>query len=1294
MNSFLPIVSVGINEKDAYTELCRYSVDTLSPSPRPFASPYKNSKDANALNCVITNENGCSLSENAVRFAFDPNSKMAILSINKSKIEFDNGSEFANVVCSLSGNYGFSRKVYIKIVKERADCVSIIVPPIYFNKGETKTLEVNISTSMDLPCLFVSCQGIEKALNDLVSGGDYYIDFPEVAISGNIDIQTEQYEVKASSDWTVPVSKSVPIFINPIEWVDNDGVNIEPNGIDAVLYKNGECQHEIIQLINRGNETFPNVIVETSDANCVRISPNSQFSLLPQNPFPINIEIVPSESVGSKKVVLSAKHECGFVSNCIINVETKAQIPPTIKMSFVPNKDEGDDNVVYYIGQGVSNVGKLIVNCIKSDNKTREDGYASIDLTNIKPKCKELLDSLCFELSKQYKEIRSLTVGDKVEYNVQLNLSEMPKEEGEISVFTILMMDASEEIRVSVSHQMETLEIKEERHYSPDYSQGNKSYKMYDISLKYYPFKENDYSKRKHKAGKLVLSGDEQLSFGDQVIEREKAIDDTLLLNNHFSIYYISPKEWSQKENLDDDLNLQGIKIQYIEEGEGDIVEKTLKKAGIKKIDTSPLLEVYYLDENRKERTIYSEQQSGDVSEDVFSEAPIYRYDPNNNLGVEHDVCFSLWFRNKQMVKEPLGCLKLENISIESKPKDILAINGNSICININNGERDFEFPILINMRNLITRGCEKITGILKFMYNDLSKEIKFTIPVEKEIPDVWYSLDMGTSSIVVACSENNADPSIVKLHDQENVNRIEKEDEVLSSIAIVKEKSGEPREGELVLAPSKMDLYSNIRLIPGKFLAGRNELPMIETYRQKFPEGIQLEEHEEWDEIKPNDIIEYIYKDVFNRMPEGSSENVYNLVITYPNTYTPLLIETLCDTIIQKNIFPNLKPQNLYTIPESDAVVAYYVNECIINGEGLGDEESQTIVIYDMGAGTLDLSLAKLEKKGDKLDICIEKRIGVPIGGAYISEVIYDFLESEQYFATIPDNATDELKKQKLNLRRDFVENLKRDWGKKEYNGDEEAVLAKGKTINVDTFNASNELNNVLSLCTNDIFEYLIGTKEWKDSIDKVVFSGRGSRFVPIREKIKGIIGQEKQLSVEQLKTCVAIGAIQYQRIIKDDNSSFLISHLNTHQNIGLAYYKLNNNFNKERTYTQIINSADVHFEEYANASFAYVDGENKEPIDLSFKQNATLYLTPFDEKDMLDVLKDSKDVRSCLVTHLMTFKTQNLRTPNSVTIHITTDVNGRMNIKFNDNQQLGERQLADNIENNKYYKHYFEIN
>lgn len=128
-----------------------------------------------------------------------------------------------------------------------------------------------------------------------------------------------------------------------------------------------------------------------------------------------------------------------------------------------------------------------------------------------------------------------------------------------------------------------------------------------------------------------------------------------------------------------------------------------------------------------------------------------------------------------------------------------------------------------------------------------------------------------------------------------------------------------------------------------------------------------------------------FIYHPQQGRGGTGN-EQINRLVVTVPNTYTPKNIQNVKEII--RETIPTVYPEHLCFISESDAVACYYIDKKKLNDEG-----KETVLIYDMGAGTLDLTLLERDRQGDRENVNIIKKIGINIAGNYLDYTILRIL-------------------------------------------------------------------------------------------------------------------------------------------------------------------------------------------------------------------------------------------------------------------------------------------------------------
>jgi len=125
-------------------------------------------------------------------------------------------------------------------------------------------------------------------------------------------------------------------------------------------------------------------------------------------------------------------------------------------------------------------------------------------------------------------------------------------------------------------------------------------------------------------------------------------------------------------------------------------------------------------------------------------------------------------------------------------------------------------------------------------------------------------------------------------------------------------------------------------------------------------------------------------------------------IVICHPNTFTRRhqeLLHGIAQRALSKPERPLGEPERGFGIPlperirlisESDAVAYHY---CATQMRGQPRKGTERILVYDFGAGTLDLSLIRVEWKENPprypVEWKVERRVGVPVAGNYIDEIL-----------------------------------------------------------------------------------------------------------------------------------------------------------------------------------------------------------------------------------------------------------------------------------------------------------------
>ncbi|MBQ8367024.1 MAG: hypothetical protein IJX40_06505 [Alistipes sp.] len=200
------------------------------------------------------------------------------------------------------------------------------------------------------------------------------------------------------------------------------------------------------------------------------------------------------------------------------------------------------------------------------------------------------------------------------------------------------------------------------------------------------------------------------------------------------------------------------------------------------------------------------------------------------------------------------------------------------------------------------------------------------------------------------------------------------------------------------------VDFYA--RMLPSlKSIVGHNIFPAT-----LLPHEVKMSER---DPIKVESIFENIYKQLFNFfIPREHSLAAENVVMTVPNTYTPHNITVL------RGILYNAMPQlrNIRFISESDAAVFYYLSRrehIFRNTENVPSNIDNSVLVYDMGAGTLDLTYITRTLRGNNTEIEFKGKLGVSRAGNYldylIADIIIELLKRPNVDNGVEDNRTKE---------------------------------------------------------------------------------------------------------------------------------------------------------------------------------------------------------------------------------------------------------------------------------------------
>ncbi len=387
-------------------------------------------------------------------------------------------------------------------------------------------------------------------------------------------------------------------------------------------------------------------------------------------------------------------------------------------------------------------------------------------------------------------------------------------------------------------------------------------------------------------------------------------------------------------------------------------------------------------------------------------------------------------------------------------------------------------------------------------------------------------------------------------------------------------------------LSPTSSQIMDEVkRQLPClKILVGNEYLPekpdyMTFRYRRRDEEG-NLEtvdaktaksRHEDSCLMRISSIFRESYSALFKYfiLPETRGKAVNKLVMTYPNTYTPAHLKVLEN--IARQTFPKLRPGYLKFVGESDAVAAYYIHNWMSFNPGRDIRSNETVLVYDMGAGTLDLTLLRKTADSDgKITVDILGKIGTGKAGNYldflISEILKDSATADDLKAMLNDITVSTKIEPNVKVLSERVK-LK-DLVKNEI----KPKLSPGGEFRVMDYDIPAEIvlehpkfHSFIDQVTKDLIRRLISFTGRRDlKIDTIITSGRSSRLPSIAKGLRRaaaslgfpnarIISFSDGNNLE--KTAVVEGAMAKARIFNAPESPVTIRSRRLYAAYGLMY-------------------------------------------------------------------------------------------------------------------------------------------
>lgn len=352
--------------------------------------------------------------------------------------------------------------------------------------------------------------------------------------------------------------------------------------------------------------------------------------------------------------------------------------------------------------------------------------------------------------------------------------------------------------------------------------------------------------------------------------------------------------------------------------------------------------------------------------------------------------------------------------------------------------------------------------------------------------------------------------------------------------------------------------------------------------------------------------IFEEAYNELFTYFVSpitGDKRKLNKVVLTYPNTYTPTHLGILRN--IANNTFPYLRDGYLRFVSESDAVAAYYLANWSKFNKGGDIKQKETVLVYDMGAGTLDITvLDKFVAKNGNIEVEVKGKIGTGKAGNYLDYTIACIL---QELGLIPAElvstdfvANSAILKDKLNLKNAIKTDIKPNLSLGtviSYN-----LGRNSKTVEADKIITHPKFQRYLDDVTKKIFNQIKRYIGGEFDVTTVILSGRSCRLQILRKAIEAAVSKISAYEVrvvefdsqkDEEKTLVAEGAIAQVSKFEIPTSKVKIKSRRLYASYGLVYQELGGHLH----YLELLNHNEIPFSD----TIGTYDGKNIKVIGTS---------------------------------------------------------------------------------------------
>ncbi|MBD5312089.1 MAG: hypothetical protein HDS13_08060 [Bacteroides sp.] len=352
---------------------------------------------------------------------------------------------------------------------------------------------------------------------------------------------------------------------------------------------------------------------------------------------------------------------------------------------------------------------------------------------------------------------------------------------------------------------------------------------------------------------------------------------------------------------------------------------------------------------------------------------------------------------------------------------------------------------------------------------------------------------------------------------------------------------------------------------------------------------------------LKINTIFSEAYSELFKFfiLPKSKDRNINKLILTYPNTYTPDHLKVLEKIVM--NTFPKIRPGYLRFVSESDAVASYYLQNLERLNPTSNVRATETVLVFDMGAGTLDLTLFRKRINGEgRIEVDILGKIGTGRAGNYLDYLIAEILK-DKYPTLIKDKYTVSTRSvlqmstqyERLGLKQLIKDEIKPN-------------LLANTDINITLPLNTDPVQTTMKIAADDILEdsrfkeflnnisfdlirrLLAYVNEPNLKIDTLILSGRSCRMKAIQNALLTSFqrmgfnitplmfsGGTDRAYADREKTVVVDGAVIRATVFSAKDSPVIMRSRRLYASYGLVYEKLGGKY----VYVELLSGSDTPF-------------------------------------------------------------------------------------------------------------------